>query len=274
VVQTQLWVESDPLLLRRILQNLLGNAFRYASPGKILLGVRRHKGCAQIQVLDNGPGIPLEQQQRVFEQFTQLETGDARGAKGLGLGLNITRSFAQLLEHPLSLRSAAGKGCNFSVEVPIQAPDIKQEVIPKMLGQVNLQGVTVMCIDNDPAVLNGMIELLTAWKCNVISAGSSVEAKFKFQQHFEEIEILLVDYQLENNNDGLSLIKDLRAAHVSAKSGILPAILITATTEQGIDVKAQNMDVGFMKKLVKPAALRAMMSAKLAESLQQSYARS
>ena len=101
-----------------------------------------------------------------------------------------------------------------------------------------------------------------------------MEAKFKFQQHFEEIEILLVDYQLENNNDGLSLIKDLRAAHVSAKSGILPAILITATTEQGIDVKAQNMDVGFMKKLVKPAALRAMMSAKLAESLQQSYARS
>ena len=124
-----------------------------------------------------------------------------------------------------------------------------------------------MCIDNDPDVLNGMTELLSAWQCNVLSAESFEQAMAIFAQHQNEVEILLVDYQLNNNQDGLTLIKALRAS----SNHYIPAILITATTDSDIEEKTQKADVGFMRKLVKPAALRAMMSALLAKKLQDNY---
>ena len=112
-----------------------------------------------------------------------------------------------------------------------------------------------------------MVELLTIWQCDVISAASTVEAKEKFGQRLDEIEILLVDYQLENDNTGIMLTEQIR----QMRSRYVPAILITATTEVGIEQKAADADLGFMRKLVKPAALRAMMNAKLAEGLRKQY---
>ena len=265
-VKTQTWVKSDRHLLRRILQNLLGNAIRYASPGKVLLGIRRKQGKVWVQVLDNGPGIPKDKQNLVFEQFTQLNTANAEARKGLGLGLNITRSLAEILGYDLDLISAENKGCNFSISVPETLPNVSQPT-PMAVPQMNLQGVTVLCVDNDPDVLKGMVELLTMWQCDVISASSTLEAKEKFGQRIDEIEILLVDYQLENDNTGIELTGEIR----QMRSRYVPAILITATTEIGIENKAANADLGFMRKLVKPAALRAMMNAKLAEGLRKQY---
>ena len=117
LVATKAWVKSDQHLLRRIIQNLVGNAFRYASPGKVLLGARVFNNQVIIQILDNGPGIPLEKQVLVFEQFTQLETPTSQSCRGLGLGLNITQSLVQLLGHSLSLQSREMQGCKFSIAV-------------------------------------------------------------------------------------------------------------------------------------------------------------
>jgi CheY-like chemotaxis protein len=120
-----------------------------------------------------------------------------------------------------------------------------------------------------------MVELLSAWQCNILAADSRDSALQEFGNHMNDIDILLVDYQLGYQEgqlegeqaDGLTLIKDLRnQCHHS-----LPAILITATTEEGIEDKAKSYDVGYMRKLVKPAALRAMMSAMLAKKLQADY---
>jgi len=260
------WVYSDRQLLRRMLQNLIGNAFRYASPGKVLLGARNKGGFIEIVVLDNGPGIPKDKQQMVFEQFTQLENNAAVGGQGLGLGLNITKSLSQILQHQLSLNSESGKGCLFSinaVRTEAKALPHKKPVAPAMA----LKGVTVMCIDNDPDVLNGMIELLLAWQCQVIAAESFEKALDLFANHDNDIDILLVDYQLNNNHDGINLIGKLRAQ----VTHYLPAILITATTDTDIEEKTAAADVGYMRKLVKPAALRSMMSALLAQKLQSRY---
>jgi signal transduction histidine kinase len=271
VMLTKEWVRSDKHLLRRILQNLLGNAFRYASPGKVLLGVRRIKGKLHVQVLDNGPGIPEDKQQLVFEQFTQLNNANTSsnanqlGGQGLGLGLNITQSLASILSHSLLLTSCEHQGCKFSITLPkAKALTVEEEVIqPK----ASLHGVTVLCIDNDTAVLNGMLELLSAWQCQAYGAESFEQALTVFSEHQNEIDILLVDYQLDNNQDGLSLIAKIR----HQANSIIPAILITATTDSDIEEKTQRANVGFMRKLVKPAALRAMMSAMLAKHLQDNY---
>ncbi|SEL51107.1 Na+/proline symporter [Colwellia chukchiensis] len=262
----QLWLRSDRNLLRRILQNLIGNAFRYASPGKVLLGARRHGALVNIQVLDNGPGIPEEKHSVVFEQFIQLDNQQSASTGGLGLGLNITRSLAQLLSHPLALHSQAGMGCKFTVGVA-RASAQPRISAPQVSRQLGLTGVTVMCIDNDQAVLSGMVELLSAWHCNVLAADSYQQALTLYAEHKNEIEILLVDYQLEADFNGIALIAELR----KLSQHYVPAILITATTDSDLEEKAQAADIGFMRKLVKPAALRAMMSAMLTKKLQAKY---
>ena len=261
-----LWLESDRNLLRRILQNLIGNAFRYASPGKVLLGARAKGDEIEMQVLDNGPGIPVDKQVMVFEQFTQLDNQQSSSAGGLGLGLNITQSLARLLGHSLALQSEVGMGCKFTVGVDKALP--KKEVIStKPVTNIGLKGVVVMCIDNDPDVLNGMIELLSAWDCDVIAANSYQQALSLYNVHKNDIEILLVDYQLDHDFNGIALIGELR----KQMSHYLPAILITATTDSDLEEKTLAADIGFMRKLVKPAALRAMMSAMLTKKLQAKY---
>jgi len=266
VVSCKAWITSDRNLLRRILQNLIGNAFRYASPGKVLLGARIVNKQVSIQVLDNGPGIPLEKQEIVFEQFTQLDDNPSHASRGLGLGLNITQSLAQLLGHPLTLKSKEHQGCKFSLAITKAHRQFNIQ-IEKPIAKIGLKDVTVMCIDNDPQVLNGMIELLSAWQCNVLSADSFEQAKEVFSDSQNDIEILLVDYQLNNNQDGMTLTTQLR----ETVSHFIPAILITATTESDIEERSRLANMGFMRKLVKPAALRAMMSAMLAKKLQDNY---
>ncbi|MGK2232902.1 hybrid sensor histidine kinase/response regulator [Colwellia polaris] len=261
-----LWLRSDRSLLRRILQNLIGNAFRYASPGKVLLGARAKGGNVDIQVLDNGPGIPEDKQTLVFEQFTQLENQQNSSAGGLGLGLNITQSLAQLLDHPLALISQVGLGCKFSINVE-RAQEQQEVLAVKPKANIGLRDVTVMCIDNDPDVLNGMVELLTAWDCNVLAADSYQQALSLYDIHKNDIEILLVDYQLDANYNGIALIAKLR----KMSRHYVPAILITATTDSDLEEKTLAADIGFMRKLIKPAALRAMMSSMLTKKLQAKY---
>lgn len=267
VIPSSAWIKSDRYLLRRILQNLIGNAFRYASPGKVLLGARCYQGKVVIQVLDNGPGIPIEKQSLVFEQFTQLNTPQASNSgRGLGLGLNITQSLSQLLGHKLGLKSEHMQGCKFTLEMEQVKANLKP-VIEKPMIKVGFSDITVMCIDNDPDVLSGMVELLSTWQCTVLAADSYEQALTMFGEHGNDIEILLVDYQLNNDHNGLTLIAKIR----QQCNHYLPAILITATTDEDIEQKTQQADVGYMRKMVKPAALRAMMSAMLAKKLQDKY---
>jgi len=271
LVESKVWVKSDQHLLRRIIQNLVGNAFRYASPGKVLLGARVFNNKVVIQVLDNGPGIPVDKQTEVFEQFTQLDSVCNQYGRGLGLGLNITQGLAKLLGHKLDLKSKEMQGCNFSITLEKVSAELTFTPVIESTFNVALKDITVLCIDNDPDVLSGMVELLSTWQCNVLAADSMDSALQEFTNYKNEIDILLVDYQLDfksgSQSDGLTLIRMLRKECQHA----MPAILITATTEEDIEEKAHNADIGFMRKLVKPAALRAMMSAKLAKKLQADY---
>jgi Na+/proline symporter/signal transduction histidine kinase len=261
-----MWLRSDRSLLRRILQNLIGNAFRYASPGKILLGARAKEDMVNIQVLDNGPGIPEDKQTMVFEQFTQLDNQQSSSAGGLGLGLNITQSLAKLLGHPLALSSQVNMGCKFTVGVERTRAQ-QESVVIKPVVNLGLSNVTVMCIDNDSDVLGGMVELLSVWGCNVLAADSYHQALSIFDEHKNDIEILLVDYQLDGDFNGIALITELR----KLSRHYVPAVLITATTDDNLEEKALVADIGFMRKLIKPAALRAMMSSMLTKKMQEKY---
>ncbi len=218
----------------------------------------------------------------MFEQFTQLNSSNAIGPKGLGLGLNIAQSLACLLKHQINLKSQENHGCLFSINVPIcDPPNIKNISTPP--ARMNLNGVGVLCIDNEKAILQGMTELLTAWQCQVYTAINAKQARDIYAKHEDSIDILLVDYQLtgspqdtelygqakytDDNINGIALIKQIRA--MSQHS--LPAILISATTDEKLKSLAQQADVGYLRKIIKPIALRALMSSLLTKELEKNY---
>ncbi|ABV37743.1 integral membrane sensor hybrid histidine kinase [Shewanella sediminis HAW-EB3] len=265
-IDTRLWVTSDKVMLRRILQNLISNAFRYAGEGKILLGCRRHGSKLKIQVVDNGPGIPLDKQAVIFEQFTRLQPSGHQGVNGLGLGLNIAQGLTSLLKQQLTLSSRLGQGSIFSLTLDIATP-IAAQIEKSEADILTLHGVNVLCIDNDPNVLAGMTELLSGWKCKVYGANSVQQAKRKFEKHASEIDIMLVDYQLDDSLDGLALMAELQGLSDLP----LPGILITATIDEAVVQQTKAMGYGYLRKIIKPIALRALMSATLAQSLRKNY---
>lgn len=147
MIPSSLYVKSDPKLLRRVIQNFLTNAFRYNPNGKVVLGVRRVKDTARIEVWDNGQGIDEKKQREIFEEFTRGQCSSPQ--QGLGLGLAISKGIANVLGHQISMQSRLGKGSVFSIALPQASKPVVTNVKPVVSKGANLQGVRVLCVDNE-----------------------------------------------------------------------------------------------------------------------------
>ncbi|MDQ0503543.1 PAS domain-containing hybrid sensor histidine kinase/response regulator [Xanthobacter agilis] len=255
VLPSSLTVRSDRRLLRRLLQNLISNAIKYTPEGRILVGCRRHGGRLKVEVWDTGIGIPPAQQKLVFQEFQRLDQG-ARVARGLGLGLSIVERIARVLDHPITLRSQHEKGSVFTVELPVAVP------IPEMAAAgprparpgAALDGLTILVIDNEPAIIEGMTLLLTGWGCSVIAAANATAAMEAVHSAGTVPDIALVDYHLDGGL-GIDAVMSLRW-----KLGTLPAVLITADRSQAVREAAHAAEMVILNKPLKPAALRAMLA--------------
>lgn len=256
LVPSSAWVRSDAKLLRRVVQNFLSNAIRYTPHGRILLGCRRLNGYLRIEVWDTGPGIPEDQLARIFEEFRRLQHG--RDKKGLGLGLAIVDRISGMLNHPVSVRSVQGRGSVFGITVPLTPSVISEESNSKPTrstrGLSTLNGLHVLCIDNDANILDGMKALLGNWHCRVTAAESLERADE--QLNGTPPDIILADYQLDEGKNGLDAMDALRSDYGTK----LPGILITGYmgTEVRDDAVARGYQI--LYKPVKPAALRALVN--------------
>ena len=173
VVPCSAWVRSDPILLERILFNLVGNAVRYTARGGVVVGCRRRATQLRIDVCDTGAGIPEDQRQSIFSEFYQLATPAPDRKAGLGLGLAIVDRLGRLLGHPVQLQSNPGRGSRFSVLVPLAAELRDTVPLPAALQVTDLaRGKRVMVIDDDLLVLDGMRGILQSWGCRVQTAAS------------------------------------------------------------------------------------------------------
>ena len=254
-VPCSLVVRSDRRLLRRLLQNLVSNAIKYTPSGRVLVGCRRHGNRLRIDIYDTGIGIPQDKLRDVFVEFHRLDNG-ARIARGLGLGLSIVERVARVIGSDIDVRSGLGRGSHFSVTValsnaaPVEMPAREDRRVDP--GQ--LAGITVLCIDNEPSVLDGMETLLRGWGCDVIKAPNLVEALVAIEAHSLRPNGLLVDYHLDHGT-GIEAIVALRERY-----GDLPAILITADRTPAVREEARAMDVQILHKPLKPAALRALLA--------------
>src|SRR5215469_13335036 len=169
-VPCSLPIASDRLMLRRLLQNLISNAIKYTPHGRVLVGCRRHGQSLKIAVYDTGVGIPPVKRGEIFKEFHRLEQG-ARIARGLGLGLSIVERFARVLNHRIAIEANAGGGSAFSVTVPTAKAITHTAAVTSAtpLARTPISGARIVCIENDPAILDGMKTLLKAWDAEVIA---------------------------------------------------------------------------------------------------------
>ncbi|MBP2149349.1 PAS domain-containing hybrid sensor histidine kinase/response regulator [Xanthobacter flavus] len=248
-------VRSDRRLLRRLLQNLVSNAVKYTQRGRILVGCRRVGGKVRVEVYDTGVGIPRSKHKLVFQEFQRLDQG-AKAARGLGLGLSIVERIARVLEHPVALRSTHGKGSAFTVELPVAVsmPEEREAVPSPARRGAQLDGLTILAIDNEPAILDGMQMLLTGWGCDVITAASAQGALEAIRHRRKKPDVALVDYHLDGGH-GIEAIMSLRW-----KLGKIPAVLITADRSKKVRDAARAADMEILNKPLKPAALRAILA--------------
>ncbi|QBL40987.1 response regulator [Stenotrophomonas sp. ASS1] len=243
-VRSQAWVHSDPLLLRRVLQNFLANAIRYTRHGGVLLGVRRQGQALMIGVHDTGPGIAPEQQAVVFEEFHRV---DRSNGQGLGLGLTIAHRIADLLHAPLHLRSVPGHGSAFSISVQRAAPPVTPRSPAPTGGSNALKGIRILVVDNDPDALEAMRQLLLSWGCDVIAAGSADA----IGPSAHEAALWLFDYHLDDGDTGVALWQRLADMH-----GQRPTVILSADTGSDTREAVRGAGLSLLNKPFKPLALR------------------
>ncbi|MGH6762966.1 MAG: hybrid sensor histidine kinase/response regulator [Phyllobacterium sp.] len=257
VVPSSVVLETDRNLLRRLLQNLVSNAIKYTRSGSVLFGVRRRGENVELQIIDTGIGIPKSKLRSVFGEFTRLNEG-VREAQGLGLGLSIVDRIARVLKLTIKLDSTVGKGTAFSVILPVSSakPEpVRSAAQSFSQRQSSLNGLNVLCIDNDQHILAGMTELLDGWGCRVTPLASGAELKQYFQQMPPPPDIILADYHLISEN-GLDMIGFARERFASE----IPAVLITADRSNEVRDQAATEGVIIINKPLKPAVLRTILS--------------
>ena len=248
-------LHSDPALLRRVLQNFLGNALRYTRQGGVLLGVRRVAGALRIEVWDSGPGIAAAQQREIFEEFRRLQAQDAAGERGLGLGLAISERIARLLGHALSLRSVPGRGSVFAITVPLGEASglcVPPTAVERVRG--GERRARILILDNEPLALAALAALLERWGHEVFCAANGAEARQRFEGQ-PPPDLALVDYHLGDGESGIAV-----AAHLRADWGRdVPCAVITADPTRAARDAAAEQGYPVLQKPVKPAALRALL---------------
>ena len=260
-------VFADPLLVERILRNLVSNAIRYTNDGSVLVSSRRRGDRVLLQVWDTGIGIRESERMRIFEEFYQVpNTGvvSPEQRKGLGLGLAIVKRLADLMHAPLSVRSQAGRGTVFTLELPVgKAP---RAVVPAVPGKgpvgITLEGRLVVIVEDEPAVRGGLEVLIKGWGASIASFDSvaaSAAWAAATDPSIVKPDLLIVDYRLEDGLNGVDAIKALRARFGAE----VPAILVTGSTMTGHEVDAQVHNFHLLIKPVVPNKLRAMIAFKL-----------
>lgn len=253
---TRLTVYSDRRMLRRVLQNFVGNALRYSGSGRVLMGARRRGGRVEIEVWDTGPGIPEHHLRQIFEEFRRLDNPSPWGERGLGLGLSICQRISRMLSHPIRVRSWPGRGSVFSIRAPLVASPPKPAATPRRpRGELDLAGLRVLCLDNDREILDGMRTLLGRWGVEVHTAETVAQAASAVRR--QRPDVVLADYHLHDEVDGLTALTTLR----ELCGNDLPGALVTADGSDAVKRLARSLGFTVMTKPVKPASLRAFLAA-------------
>lgn len=281
---------TDPVLLERLLGNLLDNAIKYTDAGAVTLRAGAVGANLRIEVADTGRGIPAALLGRVFEEFFQVGNPERDRAKGLGIGLSIVQRTGRLLGHALDLRSVERVGSTFSVDVPLaEAPNTdapntdaphadapfahapaggaaSQPTAPAATGPVpaptddSLRDLFVLVIDDERDVRDAMASVLAAWGCSVACAASGAQAVQTLAGHLRDPDLIICDYRLRDGEDGVGAVERVRRA-----IGLpIAALIVTGDLDAPTRERLRASGLALARKPLHGASLRRRILAAVA----------
>ena len=248
-------IRSDPLLIERILRNLVANALRYTQQGGIVIGCRRRGSTYSLEVWDSGPGIPAAQRARIFEEFYQIGNPGRDRTRGLGLGLAIVRRLAEILGHAIDVQSREGHGSVFRVRVPAGNPQAVLTNEAPALVTGALAGRRILVVDDETEVREATVDLLSQWGCIVVATADASGAQRAYAGRLGP-EAMLVDFRLGDGIDGLETIAVLRRTFGLAT----PAVLVSGESGTLELARIQASGTSLLHKPLPPARLRSLLA--------------
>lgn len=262
---TPLWVYSDFTMLSRVLANLVSNSVQHTVTGGVLIAARARGNAVQIDVIDTGVGIAPEHQQRIFEEFYRIDDHLPRShgqPRGLGLGLANVQRLGQLLKMPIELRSDVGRGTCVRLRVPLVAPARRSAARVPRGSTDALDGLKVLAIDDEPVVLQGLVQVLAECGCTVLAARSHDEARQQLDTLSARVDVVICDLLL-SGDDGLRVLQAL-AEHPRGTGPRTACLLVTGETHPDKLRRARQSGLTVLCKPVTAAELRAAIVRELA----------
>ncbi|SDA93655.1 hybrid sensor histidine kinase/response regulator [Sinorhizobium sp. NFACC03] len=250
-VASTVWVETDPSLLATILQNVVNNAIKYAPGRPVVIGCRRRGQTVSVEVLDCGPGIAAEHQPHVFEEFYQVRERGDRDVEGVGLGLPIVKRLANLLGHAVALASRPGHGTRVALSgLPIAEPQLAEREQQVVRPASAMDGLRVLLVEDDEAVLRATASLLESWGCEVDTSTTIPET-------FEDCDLLITDYDLGGGVTGKECIGVVR----NMQQWNIPVVVMSGHDADRVRDELGDPDIPLLTKPVRPAELRSVVLA-------------
>ncbi|MFM2355662.1 MAG: hypothetical protein RLZZ528_1398 [Pseudomonadota bacterium] len=249
-------VTSDPAYLRRILQNLIGNAIRYTAEGRVVVAARRRGSHIRLEIHDTGPGIPEAERENIFKEFHRLNAR-ASASEGMGLGLAIVERACALLGHELTLDSRVGSGTTFAVSLPLSDAGLGGEdqiaSAPRSGGETPAEGASVgvvLLVENDSDLRRAIGLLLEKWGISVLDVASGEEGLALIDDIGILPDFMLVDHQLGEGISGVEFITEMRRRH-----GAIPTRIITANRSAQVRDLCEAAGISMLMKPIDPKAL-------------------
>jgi len=254
VVPTRRVVRSDPILLERIVRNLVDNALKHTREGGVVVGARPRGGYVAIEVHDTGPGIPPAARTRVFEEFYQIGNVERDRSRGLGLGLAIVRRLADLLGHAVEVDSHVGRGSVFRVVVerddPARVPAPDASAAPAG----SLAGRRILVVDDEEEVRAATATVLGSWGCEYVAVANADDALLALGGQAPDA--MIVDWRLAAGVTGFGAIERVRAAFRTA----IPAVIVSGASAPDDLARIKASGTPLLHKPVAPAKLRSTLA--------------
>ena len=251
-------VLSDPVLLIRIISNLISNAIKYTEKGRVTVKMTCNEDAINLSIKDTGIGIAKDQHKAIFNEYMQLNNNARDRRKGVGLGLALVRRMCDLLEHDITIESSPKKGSCFTLKLP--KGDQQKIITVQETPQLNsIVSCKIVLIDDETPVLDAMQTLFKQWQCHCYAFATLQEAQTQLSDSDEDIDLIISDYRLSGDITGIECINTLREI-----IGPVPAILLSGDTDPELLKQVQDKGFRMLHKPLKPAILRNLISTVLA----------
>ncbi|MEP0711540.1 MAG: ATP-binding protein, partial [Algoriphagus sp.] len=246
------WLIGDQLRLKQILNNLLSNAFKFTSEGRISVNVVWGEGLLSVEIRDTGIGMSPAVLDKVFREFDQADTSISRKYGGTGLGLAIVQRLVSLMQGEIVVTSVEHQGTEMLVKLPmVTTPSQRVAFNPEEIQSLDLSGLKILLVDDDKVGIRYLETILSYFGASIIAYPGGIN----FRDEFEEMEfdLAILDIQMPEFS-GFDVVKKLRSID---KYQEIPILAMTANVF--VEERDKLIESGFTEIIFKPFQERVLI---------------